>query len=696
MGLPVWRSPSSAESRDAIKLEPTATAAARSPIRRRSSQTSPRSTAGRRALGNVNATAGRRGVRLRDESSAAEMDIQLRALRQHVRAQRAALIADSRGPTRISTPPPVAPEEEENSSSSDESSVARSPGIPDPNAQTTEQIMANARVYANDAGLRENGRERDQILAERAARADGDLVQLASIRAERLRLTRSAEGENAELWSDDEARLRGLDEERRSLTRERERVIRDRDIVMSRARRSTATNAGGDNTRQHGLERSNENRTNENDELPRGVSIEQLRARFHSSQVLMAEQAARTNRPPLAMPLTQNRRSRYRPSRPTTIENDYGHAVDPSASFEWSPLRSMAPLGEQTTDRSTAVRIPAYNTWDYAHLREGIEPSSAPTGAVRATESRYSGPEMVIAGDFPPLRRVGNRTIDSPAPPARTPRLPSSNLREVWSPTSPVGGLGDRARSFSPEAEWDTMLSTIAPDATLPSADSSFTSAAASASFSASRSASADSSSRDSQSLSQSHSASSSRTHLTVPSRSDDWTCETDEDMDETEVTFTTGAPNISFPHSPPPSYRGPRLNRSTRSRGTGSGDRTPYRRGPFSRSRSWRSTSAEISRQDVPVAATSTPGTQFMFDDVSSAAEHRVISGAGEVGIDHDLMQLEGILERLARRDDIPDELWIGAGLNPSLARNLDLFARREERERRERERERRERERL
>ncbi|KAK1824419.1 hypothetical protein LTR12_001257, partial [Friedmanniomyces endolithicus] len=56
-------------------------------------------------------------------------------------------------------------------------------------------------------------------------------------------------------------------------------------------------------------------------------------------------------------------------------------------------------------------------------------------------------------------------------------------LRNSWSPGSPVDGLGDRDRSPTPVDHWEIMRSTITPDATLPSADSSFTSAAASESF---------------------------------------------------------------------------------------------------------------------------------------------------------------------------------------------------------------------
>ncbi|KAK0947181.1 hypothetical protein LTR29_001464 [Friedmanniomyces endolithicus] len=56
-------------------------------------------------------------------------------------------------------------------------------------------------------------------------------------------------------------------------------------------------------------------------------------------------------------------------------------------------------------------------------------------------------------------------------------------LRNSWSPSSPVDGLGDRDRSPTPADHWEIMRSTITPDATLPSADISFTGAAASESF---------------------------------------------------------------------------------------------------------------------------------------------------------------------------------------------------------------------
>jgi hypothetical protein len=450
-----------------------------------------------------------------------------------------------------------------------------------------------------------------------------------------------------------EERLRELQREHELLTQERDALDRETDDDV--AERNVTEMRLRENLRLHRLLRDRENRPAESSSRNRlrttGSSRSYRSPTFRREATLSGLERS---------PYMPYENARYTPARPTVIENDYGHPVDPSESTSDWLSRSMAPLREQSLDRADApapppasrsLRVPAYTTWDYTHLREGIESSGTLLGAVRATEATASGPEMLIVAEFPPLRRMSGRSIDAPASGAGTPAAsrrtrPFSGLREVWSPTSPVDGLGDRARSFSPDDSWDTMLTTIAPDATLPSADSSFTSAAASASFSAGRSTSADSSSRSTP-PSATHSASSSQTHLTVPSRSDDWTCETDEELEDLEsgVRNRTGS-------------RNPVLRRSP------SGESTPYWRGPSTRPYEWRATSAEISRQDVPTA---------------TSLGNTLMSGAGETPTDPDLEQLEGILERLARRDDIPDELWISAGLNPSLARNLDLFARRE-----------------
>jgi hypothetical protein len=102
-------------------------------------------------------------------------------------------------------------------------------------------------------------------------------------------------------------------------------------------------------------------------------------------------------------------------------------------------------------------------------------------------------------------------------------RVPSPPMRAT-NIVSSAGGLGDRTRSATPDHDatiWDTMAMTMAPDAQLPSTDSSFTSAAAAASFSAPAT--------DSSSMTSSNSANSSRTSLTAP---DDSACDSDDNSD--------------------------------------------------------------------------------------------------------------------------------------------------------------------
>lgn len=259
---------------------------------------------------------------------------------------------------------------------------------------------------------------------------------------------------------------------------------------------------------------------------------------------------------------------------------------------------------------------------------------------------------------FPPLRRMGRRTIvDGP--------LPSSSLRESWSwsPATTVDGLGDRERSFSPvEDHWETMLSTVAPDPHLPSVDSSFTSAAASASFSNSHPTSRSGSSN-------SNSASSSRTHLTVPSRhSPDElvarVCETsDEDSGEDTEPDDIEVRDISA--SRRASSRNPSLLADE-----------PPSRDPYRYSRDLRNRSRDASRfvrnfysftsragpREGNISSTS-------FDDDFRDADAHIQ--------DPELEQMRSILERLARRDDIPEEFWISAGLTPPMAERVERLQR-------------------
>ena len=197
-------------------------------------------------------------------------------------------------------------------------------------------------------------------------------------------------------------------------------------------------------------------------------------------------------------------------------------------------LEEQRRIMERDQSRPNADRpLPDFN-WDqplpairYHHRNSheisdpfAYDPFQDPESASARTQSITPRPAPGIVDEFLPLHRTSRGpVVDAP--------LPTMSESAPWSPSiESFDGLGDRSRSFTPESDhWETMLTTIAPDTHLPSADSSFTSAAASASFSTSRSHSADS-------LSQS--ASTSRTSLTVPSereREFELACETDEEV---------------------------------------------------------------------------------------------------------------------------------------------------------------------
>lgn len=171
----------------------------------------------------------------------------------------------------------------------------------------------------------------------------------------------------------------------------------------------------------------------------------------------------------------------------------------------------------------------------------------------------------------------------------------------------PVDGLGDRRRSFSPDDDtWETLLTTIAPDERLPSAHSSFTSATASAS-----------------SLS-SNSASSSATILTAPSSS----------SAESFDVYPTICDNSDSEES-------------------GAGDEQ------YSR--------LQASRRDDqrPRSIGRSPSTSHnRIRGAASQIDNRLIRVRREGDGADELRQIHAILNRLPRREDVPEEWWAAAGL--------------------------------
>lgn len=264
---------------------------------------------------------------------------------------------------------------------------------------------------------------------------------------------------------------------------------------------------------------------------------------------------------------------------------------------------------------------------------------------------------------FPPLRRMGRRTIaDGP--------LPSSSLRESWSPATTLDGLGDRERSISPvDDHWDTMLSTVAPDPLAPTAESSFASAAASASFSNSHPSSRAGSSN-------SNSASSSRTHLTVPSRrhsppselfmracdtsdSDTASDTEEEDMDVRPDILSLRRGGGRGYGEEPPSRNPNRYSRGIRDR---SREASAYVRSFYG------STREETHQPERP-----------LNDQLDGPAEETSNVVEELQTLDQELRDARAILERLTRREDISDEFWASVGLSRPMADRVERIQQRE-----------------
>ncbi|KAI6970206.1 hypothetical protein KC332_g13367 [Hortaea werneckii] len=104
----------------------------------------------------------------------------------------------------------------------------------------------------------------------------------------------------------------------------------------------------------------------------------------------------------------------------------------------------------------------------------------------RNSESNQDSSRGARAAQLSARATLPTPPMDQSDPDAEV-RRPSHPLSNEWRPHSPVegpvDGLGDRNRSPTPMDGWEIMRGTIDPDPTLPSTDSSFTSAAASQSF---------------------------------------------------------------------------------------------------------------------------------------------------------------------------------------------------------------------
>ncbi|KAF2793561.1 hypothetical protein K505DRAFT_417702 [Melanomma pulvis-pyrius CBS 109.77] len=327
---------------------------------------------------------------------------------------------------------------------------------------------------------------------------------------------------------------------------------------------------------------------------------------------------------------------------------------------------NFAPAAASRDPQEIVERAPYRHTSPY---HRALPPPRSRVAWSETRTDRLGDPSIgVETGDddssdnavmFPPLRRMGRRTIaDGP--------LPSSSLRESWSPATTLDGLGDRERSLSPlDDHWENMLNTVAPDPIAPTADSSFASAAASASFSTSHPSSRAGSSN-------SNSAASSRTHLTIPSQlpsppvelfiracdtSDD---DTESDTEDDMVVYPrlSSRPMQGLADAPPRNFNG-------------------YSRRVHDQSREVRAYMQDFyggtTPRDSPQPEPPLTGQLDGPVDEPSTRDDEITA------LDQELRDARALLERLSRRDDISEEFWASVGLTRPLADRVERIQQRE-----------------
>ncbi|KAJ5653391.1 hypothetical protein N7490_000394 [Penicillium lividum] len=248
-----------------------------------------------------------------------------------------------------------------------------------------------------------------------------------------------------------------------------------------------------------------------------------------------------------------------------------------------------------------------------------LTPNFAPASLYRTTISPYLSSDGIRLPPLPPLRRTDSRNHDSAS------YIPSSLLRDYRNGTvssrsnrdSTMDGLGDRQRSVSPDGEreydaWETLLSTLAPDANLPSTTTSFSS-------------------------------------TTAPT--------TDASLNNTSrySAASQTLPPVHMALDPYPDHLHPCDLSSSDDEDT-----------PVSYHRITAPSGLPISLRRSP----GLPSTTSSHPPIPSISFS--ISDSG----DTDLQQMQAILDRLARREDIPDGWWAGAGLSRNMGRGLSTGA--------------------
>lgn len=256
-----------------------------------------------------------------------------------------------------------------------------------------------------------------------------------------------------------------------------------------------------------------------------------------------------------------------------------------------------------------------------------LTPNFAPARAYH-TSASSTPPDSGVR--LPPMReRYNSDRASNTSFPPEIPEYRSHNNTQPRSTRDPlVDGLGDRQRSPSPDAEretdaWETLLSTITPDATLPSTDTSFTSTSATA-----PDISRNARPRSSVNLTQPMTAEAARAHFGLEPYPDqlnpcDFSSSDDEDAPSTFHEFMGRVgrrpdQNSTMSNHPP----------------------VPV---------------------IIPASVLALAGGRGQNPSLSDRHHQN-----------DDLHHMQVILDRLARREDIPDDWWAAAGLARTLDRGL------------------------
>lgn len=203
---------------------------------------------------------------------------------------------------------------------------------------------------------------------------------------------------------------------------------------------------------------------------------DELSRRRYAARVMLQEREARRNRDNL------RELRAHHAAHERAIE--HLHANEPTVSASWRERDESAAASDSPTSPSVPLYTIVASPREMLRGGPSLEPGEdayRPQSTDFATARRSTLPTPPLDTSGP---EDGPLIQDVEVLQPRTNRR-SHPLSSTWRLGSPsINGLGDRNRSPTP-GEWEIIHTTITPDETLPSADSSFASTAASQSFNA-------------------------------------------------------------------------------------------------------------------------------------------------------------------------------------------------------------------